>query len=377
LHRKVNFLSWSGLCRERTRSTSSASGTVRAAPRSGIDPFLGARITVTDTEGLKPIETALELPKGIIVTGRLIDTATRRLVRAKHVIHRKIPAIHNEGSAALGYSGLVDPIFRITVPPGEGMIFANVRGTDLPYSRARLRPADRGNGIGGPGDNQSSALGAYHAYRMLDVPANARSIAVDLELSRGDTRKGRLVGPDGKPVIGAQCSGHSDAWAETKTLTDDTFEIFALKAGHPRLLIFGHEDRRLVGWVVIRDEDLKSDATMVVHLQRAGSIKGRLVDEDGIPMAGATFYIEPHYPDKPDSWTPRQDLWPDGVTLTADADGQFLIDGLKPGLKSSIYVSSKDRPGYRLDTGDIFRNVTVQTGEIRDVGEVKVKPQPR
>jgi RNA polymerase sigma factor (sigma-70 family) len=350
--------------------------TVRAAPRSGIDPFLGARITVTDTEGLKPIETALELPKGVIVTGRLIDIATGRLARAKHVIHRKVPANHNEGSATLGYSGLGDPIFRITVPPGEGMIFANVRGTDLPYSRARLRPADQGKGIGDTGDVESSALGAYHAYRMIDVPADAKSIAIDLELTRGETRKGRLAGPDGKPVIGAKYCGHSDAWAETKTLTDDTFEVFALNAGHPRLVIFGHKDRRLVGWAVITDEELKSDATMVVHLQRAGSIKGRLVDEDGLPMAGATLYVQPQYPDNQYPGTARQEVWPDGVDLTSRADGQFLIDGLKPGLKSSIYVYSKDRPGYSLDTGDIFRNVTIQAGEMRDVGDVKVKPRP-
>ncbi|MEJ7637638.1 MAG: carboxypeptidase-like regulatory domain-containing protein [Singulisphaera sp.] len=37
---------------------------VRVAPRSGIDPFLAATVTVTDTEGLKPIETELAVPRG-------------------------------------------------------------------------------------------------------------------------------------------------------------------------------------------------------------------------------------------------------------------------------------------------------------------------
>ena len=46
-----------------------------------VAPFLGARIKVTDTEGLKPIETTLELPRGVTLTGRLIDPATGRPVR--------------------------------------------------------------------------------------------------------------------------------------------------------------------------------------------------------------------------------------------------------------------------------------------------------
>ena len=40
---------------------------------------------VTDTAGLNSIETTLELPKGIIVTGRLIDKTTSRPVPAKYV----------------------------------------------------------------------------------------------------------------------------------------------------------------------------------------------------------------------------------------------------------------------------------------------------
>ena len=53
---------------------------VSALPRPGIDPFLDAQVTITDTEGLKPIETTLELPRGAIVIGRLVDEATGRAV---------------------------------------------------------------------------------------------------------------------------------------------------------------------------------------------------------------------------------------------------------------------------------------------------------
>jgi RNA polymerase sigma factor (sigma-70 family) len=350
---------------------------VRAAPRPGVDPFLGAEVNVTDTEGLKPIETKLELPRGVIVSGRLIDAATGKAVRAKHVSYFKVPGNRNEGSAGLSSSGIVDPTFRITVPPGEGMICANVRGKDLPYTRARLRPDDKGKGIGGVGDGETMTmrLDAQHAYRMIDVPAGTGSLNLDLELTRGDSRKGRLVGPTGKPVVGARYSGHSDAWAEARTLAGDTFEVLGLKSGHPRVVIFGHKELGLVGWVVLKEEDFKTEAPLVVHLRRAGSLKGRLVDEDGLPLAGVRLSVQTHYPDIEGFGPPRQGLWPEDATYTSDADGRFVIDGLRPGLKSRIYVQSKTRPGFRLDAGDVFREITSQPGEIRDLGDVKVKPE--
>jgi RNA polymerase sigma factor (sigma-70 family) len=348
---------------------------VGAAPRSGFDPYLGVRITVADTEGLKPIETSLEVPKGIIVTGRMIDPTTGRPVRAKHVMHTKVPANRNSGHSQGGSSNLVDPVFRITVPPGEGIIYANVRGTNLPYARARLRPADKGKGIGGIGDGETTTirLDGYHAYRMVDVPADADSFEVELRLTRGETRRGKLVCPTRKPVAGAQCAGHSDAWAEVKTLAGDEFEVFGLTTGHPRLLAFAHRELGLVGSVVIGDEELRNDAPLLVRLERAGSIKGRLVDEDGLPVRGASFYIQTHIPDTQDLGAPLSGLWPDGVNWATDPEGRFRIDGLHPGLKTSIYVSGKTRPGYRLDAGDTLREIVVQSGEVRDLGDVRMK----
>ena len=113
-----------------------------------------------------------------------------------------------------------DPTFRLTVPPGEGMLYVQARGKDLPYLTARLRKADKGKGIGGTGDGETYTvlLNAHHAYKIIDVPADARSFHVDLELTRGLSRKGRVVDPDGKPVTGAQCYGLSATWGQMTTL---------------------------------------------------------------------------------------------------------------------------------------------------------------
>ena len=116
---------------------------------------------------------------------------------------------------------------------------------------------------------------------------SAESFAMELELTRGDTRKGKLIGPTGKPVIGARTYGQTSRWGNVQTLDADSFEVYGLDRGHPRLVLFAHKGLHLVGSVVFKGDDIKNEAPLVVRMERAGSVKGRLVDEDGQPLAGA------------------------------------------------------------------------------------------
>ena len=111
----------------------------------------------------------------------------------------------------------------------------------------------------------------------------------------------------------------------------------------------------------------------MVNLRRAGSIKGRLVDEDGLPLTGAGLSTQTTYPEDKGRQMSRPSLWPDSENVTSDNDGRFQVDGLKPGLKSSLQVRSKGRPVRRLDTDDRLRDIVVQPDEVRDVGDVIVK----
>ena len=65
-----------------------------------VGSFLGAEITVGDTEGLKPIETTIELPVGVTITGRLIDAATGRPALASQVDYCGLPATATPGTAS-------------------------------------------------------------------------------------------------------------------------------------------------------------------------------------------------------------------------------------------------------------------------------------
>ena len=157
---------------------------------------------------------------------------------------------------------------------------------------------------------------------------------MDLELTRGLTRKGRVVDPDGKPVAGARCYGleldrrlHQDA--PRRDLRGPRPGAGLSSPGHLRA-----QGRRLVGAVTLKDEDLKSEAPLEVRLGPPCSVKGRLVDEDGLPLAGATLSVMSYYgPGDYDNLpTGPGALWPDDETFTADSDGRFEVTGLKPGV---------------------------------------------
>jgi RNA polymerase sigma factor (sigma-70 family) len=351
---------------------------LRFNPRAGIDPFLAHTEILDDTEGLKPIETTIEVPPGVIVTGRLIDNATRRTVPPADVRYIKAPDNVGVGNAPMGFARLPDAAFAITVPPGHAMIAATaaVSTKDDPFACARLKATDRGKGIGGFGDAETFRfpLSGSHTYQFVTVPAGTEPFAVELELTRGDSRKGSVVGPTGKPVTGARAYGLTGRWGQVLTIDADSFELHGLERGHPRLVLFTHQDLRLVGSLLLKDDDTKSEAPLVVHMERAGSVKGRLVDEDGQPLSGtklAAMTIDSDGMNLP----PGSDaLWPDNETLTSDADGRFQVDGLKQYAKTTIFLTAPGtRPNARLSTGDVLKNLTAEPGQVRDLGDVKVK----
>ena len=195
---------------------------------------------------------------------------------------------------------------------------------------------------------------------------------MDLELTRGRSRAGRLTGPDGQPVVGAVAYGLSAlAWGRSQTLDADTFEVGGLEPGHPRLVVFTHKARKIVGAFVLKDEDLKSGTPLEVKLVPTGAITGRLVDDDGLPWAGAKLQVMMLDLDRPQ--TSRMAF----ETFTADAEGRFRFEGFVPGVETEVFIEASNRPGVALNGGKAFRKPALSPGEVRDLGDVKAKPRPR
>ncbi len=63
-------------------------------------------------------------------------------------------------------------------------------------------------------------------------------------------------------------------------------------------------------------------------------------------------------------------------TFTTDAEGRFRVEGFVPGVESVIGIEAPTRPNFRLDAGKALQKLTTGPGEVRDLGDVKVKVQP-
>ena len=223
-------------------------------------------------------------------------------------------------------------------------------------------------------------LNSYHAYKFIDVPADARDFTVDLELTRGLTRKGRVVDLDGKPVAGARCYGLVSTGSFIKTLPDATFEVHGLEPGYPRQVIFAHKG---AGWSArspSRTRTSRARPRWKCGSGRRAPSRGdwwtRTACRSRAPPSRSCRITGPATTTA--CLTGPGALWPDDETFTADSDGRFEVTGLKPGVRCFIGVHIKARPNTRIDTGQVFRNIVPERlGEVRDVGEVKVKVSGR
>jgi hypothetical protein len=88
---------------------------------------------------------------------------------------------------------------------------------------------------------------------------------------------------------------------------------------------------------------------LIVKLRECGSAAGRIVDQDGQPIAG---------------WGMRL-LSPLGSQkITTDKEGRFRIEGLVPGLSYNLVASR---------VVGLVGEVLVEPGKQKDMGDIKVQ----
>jgi hypothetical protein len=126
-------------------------------------------------------------------------------------------------------------------------------------------------------------------------------------------------------------------------------------------MLITHVGRHLIGAAYLKGDEV---SPVTIRLQPWGTITGRIVDEDGQPCADLTLNnLGGIYPQPP----------ADRGILPGDARtnpvGRFRIDRLVPGLK----YGASALEGFR-GIGNVFRDVTVAPGEVKNLGDLKVVP---
>jgi hypothetical protein len=152
------------------------------------------------------------------------------------------------------------------------------------------------------------------------------------------------------------------------TLQTATFTVSALNGHDSRELRFLHKERKLGGYGTVRGDE---KIATVVKLEPLGTLRGRILDEEGQPRAGV--HVQLSYAGKivhrPVQWW---DLRMEPVTT--DQNGCFRIEYIIPGVELLLHCREKDRSLRCRE--EPMRSLSLRPGEDKDLGDIKAKLAP-
>ncbi len=350
-----------------------------ADPKPGVGPAHAFAIPADDAPGYAAIRADFDLPHGVVLTGRLTDKRTGEPVRG-HVFYRPLA-----GNTWLRKHPVYDPPtmaphpadadawtdndgrFRLTAVPGEGVLHVQVLGhrREREYTMAKLAPEDDNDDVvawqgvqkvfNTRGPRAGYGPHNLNAYRVLRIPADAKAFTADVSLDPGVNRVVKLVDPDGKAVTGAWVmNDRGVATATWDTHPGSEVTIHALDRDKPRRIYVQHDERKLAGVLTL---DGKDTAPEVLKLEPTATVRGRVVDQRGAPLASAR--VTPSF-DEPEIGNLLNTMrtYGQGVVRT-DAEGRFTLANVPAGLSVKLAAQSRGgvllgftRGGYKLKPGE-------------------------
>ena len=196
-----------------------------------------------------------------------------------------------------------------------------------------------------------------------NVPAEAKTLDLTLTVPRAPSRTLKFVDPGGRAIRGVMVRGLVPLEGVRVRLDGSEVEILGLEPGQPRPLIAFSNDGKYAIKTFVSSDNSKPKT---IRLEPASSITGRTVDGSGKPMKALLSAVEP--PNRSETvgevgYIPQ---------TRSDADGRFRIGPLLPGQRYSAEIR-----GGATDTevlGKAFENVFLLAGEVRDLGDIRIKP---
>jgi hypothetical protein len=340
------------------------------------------------TPGTAPTRIDIELAKGIVVSGRVIDRQTGKGLSAGV---RFAPLPGNKYFEKPGFDGYRsdrtmtgtdrDGRFRVVTIPGKSLLMVQVHATEnidgeevSPYLTARP-DLDYKDLFKYDKDDDSwifsSASGIEflmieHVARVVDLKEDSGEVKIEVPVERGKTAKVVLQDADGKPLEGAVASGVT-AWPSAHRFkTASALTVYALDPARPRRVMFLHPEKKLGGSVTLRGDEKEE---VIVKLGPLGALTGRLQEVDGTPISGAVVSVS--CPDRVGSELYRN-LERDAPVVKTDKDGRFSLPGIVPGVK--VYLQTHLGRTYYVGEPKIGL-LEVEPGKTFDLGERKMKPQ--
>jgi hypothetical protein len=339
-----------------------------------------------DTAGYAPITIDFAVKKGVIVTGRVIDKSTGKPVpgfvmtdalNANSFVKDYPPVIDYPEYELTGSDGT----FRIVSFPGAVILMGGPDPDRLPDDRLawyRYKPSaadpkhpeffqvnegfDEYLGI----DGKTRFLQGT-GCKVLKIEAGITTFEQNLVLEPATALPVKIRDAAGKPVNGAWTTGiGGNEWRRPEEMKGDTTAAYNLE-GKPRQMIFYEPTRKLFGMLTLKGNE-KEPAT--VTLVPGGAIAGRVIGEDGKPLAGVAVNFSLGFSTSNQFHAFIHRAQP----IETDAEGRFRIDDILPGVEIGLVFS---RGKQQFEWATKAAKLRTESRKTTDAGklELKLKPQ--
>jgi hypothetical protein len=330
-------------------------------------PYLPLRTPLKWPKAAVKQQLELKLPRGVLIRGKVVEAASGKAVaRASVQFHpRAVDNPHSRSDIVTGWDTAVvsgeDGTFTIGVLPGPGHLLIHGPTPDYVLSEIGQRKVYEGKDGGM----------RYRAAAIvpLDLKGGADPRDMTIKLTRGVTVKGRLVGPDGKPVAEALMISRLNVSPARPTVgpsyatpewpgwpihvSEGRFELRGCDPEKSSPVLFLDSKNKAGAMVELSGKQAGEEVT--VHLAPCGRATTRLLEADGKPLArwpvGLDIVITPG-PHRLDRKTNEKgDLAADEVAVSnfdfknvplTDAEGRVTFPALIPGATYRI-VELADR----------------------------------
>ena len=337
-------------------------------------PYPSASFQVEPKEpALAPARFDFALRRGVLVRGRVTDKATGRPVVGGHAQAfafednpeaRRFPGYLESN---LPYEQFADDGgFEVVALPGPGLI--GVQAGSWQYRGVAGHETIRGYDPKTPDFFKTLPeycyLGNFNAVFETNFSPGTESATRDVQVDPGRTVTVRVEDAEGRPVGGTKASGTTELFG-TSEFDQPTAEVVvrALAPGSPRRVTVIHQGRSLIGSVLLRGHE---EGPVTLKLAPWGVVAGRVVDDEGRPRGGVSLMSR-------GGMNPKRveevGVLPEGAHgggIAVGRDGRFRVVGLVPGLKYGAHLMENG-----ITAGDLFRDVTVEPGGEKDLGDLK------
>jgi RNA polymerase sigma factor (sigma-70 family) len=334
---------------------------VQFIPPKG-QPYLRAGFTPSAPELGKAAKLDVHLKRGVWVKGRVTDKATGRPVQAVVQYFAFVDNPNLQGikgfAASSAVSSKEDGSFTLAALRGPGVVA--VKTDEMRWGM--YLSGQGADAISGPRDEWIKSFvtrpylltpSRFNTLAGIEPDAKLESISCDVQLDPGKTVKGTILDPNGKPLAGVRIRG-MDSLLSIRELPSEAFTIPAIDPRKPEALFFEHPQKKLAAAVLLKGDEPDG---FTVKLQPTATIVGRLVTETVEPIRNT--YIGVRLEAGQFNMTRTREAFFRGDPT--DAEGRFKVEGLPAGVK--------------LGASTLFANVKLQPGEVRDLGDIKVRKE--